>query len=104
MELVFQALAEPTRRELLKRLREAKALTLSELAAPLAMSRQAVTKHLGVLEAAGLVEVEWRGREKLHRLNAEPLKAVDRWLAPYAAAWDRRLERLRRHLEAEDDD
>ncbi len=99
MDPVFHAVGEPTRRALLERLRESEALTLSELAAPMAISRQAVTKHLAVLEAAGLVEIEWRGREKLHRLNPQPLAAVDAWLAPYAAAWDRRLERLRRHLE-----
>ncbi len=74
-------------------------MSLNELAAPLAMSRQAVTKHLATLEHAGLVEIEWKGRVKLHRLNAEPLKAVEDWLAPYSAAWDRRLDRLRRHLE-----
>lgn len=99
MEPVFQALAEPTRRQLLARLLEEGALSLSDLAAPLAISRQAVTKHLDVLREASLVEVEWRGRERLHRLDPEPLRVVDEWLAPYAAAWDRRLERLRKHLE-----
>ncbi len=96
---VFEAVAEPTRRALLARLRVDGDLSLNELAAPLAMSRQAVTKHLVTLEDAGLVEIEWQGRVKLHRLNAQPLKAVEEWLAPYSAAWDRRLDRLRRHLE-----
>ena len=63
------------------------------------MSRQAVTKHLVLLEDVGLIEQEWRGRERLHRLTATPLQAVDAWLAPYAAAWDRRLARLQRHVE-----
>jgi DNA-binding transcriptional ArsR family regulator len=99
MTQVFEALAEPTRRDLLARLRADGDLSLNELAAPLAMSRQAVTKHLVTLEQAGLVEIEWQGRVKLHRLNAEPLKAVEDWLAPYSAAWDRRFDRLRRHLE-----
>lgn len=99
MESIFHALAEPTRRQLLERLREEGALSVSELAAPLAISRQAVTKHLTVLRETGLVEVEWRGRERLHHLNAEPLRVVEEWLAPYSAAWDRRLERLRKHLE-----
>jgi DNA-binding transcriptional ArsR family regulator len=97
---VFQAVSEPTRRSLLGRLRDEGELSLAALAAPLPMSRQAVTKHLEALQDAGLVEVEWRGRTKLHRLNAEPLRAVSDWLSPYAAAWDRRLHRLRRHLEA----
>ena len=99
MTQVFEALAEPTRRDLLARLLDDGDLSLKELAAPLAISRQAVTKHLVTLEAAGLVEIEWKGRVKLHRLNAEPLKAVKDWLAPYSAAWDRRFDRLRRHLE-----
>ena len=99
MTQVFEALAEPTRRDLLARLRDDGELSLNELAAPLAMSRQAVTKHLVTLEDAGLVEIEWKGRVKLHRLNAEPLKVVEDWLAPYSAAWDRRFDRLRRHLE-----
>lgn len=99
MEPVFQAIAEPTRRHLLATLRLGRALSLTELAAPLSMTRQAVSKHLDVLGRAGLVEVEWRGREKLHRLNPAPLRAVEDWLAPYAAAWDRRLARLQRHLE-----
>jgi DNA-binding transcriptional ArsR family regulator len=100
METVFQAVADGTRRGLLARLRREGALSLSALAEPLPMSRQAVTKHLRALSEAGLVDVEWRGRVKLHRLNAEPLRAVSDWLAPYAAAWDRRLARLRRHLVA----
>jgi len=99
MEQIFQAIAEPTRRGLLAHLRQHAPLTLGELAAPMAMSRQAVTKHLDALAKAGLVEIEWRGREKLHRLNPAPLRAVEDWLAPYAAAWDRRLERLQQHLE-----
>ncbi|MCZ6507967.1 MAG: metalloregulator ArsR/SmtB family transcription factor [Acidobacteria bacterium] len=98
MALVFQAVADPTRRELLARLRSEGALSLGELAAPLAMSRQAVSKHLGILQEAGLIEIEWRGRVKLHRLDPEPLRVVDAWLVPYAEAWDRRLERLRKHL------
>jgi len=103
MERVFQALSEPTRRALLERLRSEGALSLSELSAPLAMSRQAVTKHLEVLRSAGLIEIERRGRERIHTLNPEPLEAVNAWLEPYSAAWDRRLERLRRHLEEDDD-
>lgn len=95
---VFEALADPTRRDLLDRLRASRPLSLTELAAPLPMTRQAVAKHLAALEATGLIRVRRRGRERLHALDPRPLKQVERWLAPYAAEWDRRLQRLRRHL------
>jgi DNA-binding transcriptional ArsR family regulator len=62
------------------------------------MTRQAVSKHLSVLEAAGLIEHERWGRERRHRLKSEPLREMDDWLAPYAAVWDRRLDRLSRYL------
>lgn len=62
------------------------------------MTRQAVTKHLDVLRAAGLVRVRRTGRERLHDLDPEPLRAVEVWLEPYAAAWDERLTALKRHL------
>lgn len=98
---VFQAVADGTRRDMLERLRLEGPLSVSALAAPLAMTRQAATKHLDVLEGAGLIRHERRGRERLHVLESEPLQAVETWLAPYAAAWDRRLERLKRHLDEE---
>ena len=99
MNDVFSALADPTRRAILDRLRAAESLSVTELAEPVSMSRQAVTKHLDLLEEAGLVRHERRGRERRHMLVPERLKDVDDWLAPYAAAWDRRLARLRDHLE-----
>jgi DNA-binding transcriptional ArsR family regulator len=99
MEAVFEALADPTRRALLDRLRDQSGLSLSELALGLPMSRQAVTKHLDALRRAGLVRVRRAGRERLHELDARPLESVDDWLRPYAEAWDRRLEALRAHLE-----
>ena len=99
LPLVFEAVADPTRRALLDRLRAHDALSLSALAEGQPMSRQAVAKHLALLRAAGLV-TSWRqGRERLHALDAAPLRQLDDWLAPYAAAWDRRLARLKRHLE-----
>lgn len=101
--LVFEALADPTRRTLLERLRLDGTLSLSALADGLPMTRQAVAKHLAALRAAGLVSVRRRGRERLHALQAEPLQQVDEWLAPYAAAWDERLARLKIHLEEETD-
>ncbi|GLW93488.1 ArsR/SmtB family transcription factor [Actinokineospora globicatena] len=97
---VFRALADPSRRDLLDRLNEHDGLTLRELCAGLAMSRQAVSKHLAVLEAANLVSTAWRGREKLHHLNAEPVNAIaDRWIRQYDRGRVRALADLRQALE-----
>lgn len=96
---VFQAVADPTRREVLDRLRASGPLSISEAAEGLPMTRQAVTKHLDTLAESGLVRVTRSGRERLHELEAEPLRALEAWLEPYRAEWDRRLDRLRRHLE-----
>ena len=93
----FYAIADPTRRAILERLRRSGPLSLSDIARPLPISRQAVTKHLRALEASGLVMAHRSGRERIHSLNAEPLRELQDWLAPYE--WDRRLERLQRHLE-----
>lgn len=82
----------------MERLRRHGPATLSALAEHLPMSRQAVTKHLDVLGRAGLITVQREGRTRVHRLKPEPLEEMDDWLAPYAAAWDRRLGRLRKHL------
>ena len=102
VEPVFAAVADPTRRVLLERLRERGPLSISDLSDGLPITRQAVTKHLEVLRASGLISARRAGRERLHELDAEPLRAVDDWLRPYAEAWDERLAALRRHL-GEDD-
>ncbi|WP_067692951.1 ArsR/SmtB family transcription factor [Nocardia jejuensis] len=84
MDEVFKALADPSRRRLLDSLNERNGQTLRELGAELDMTRQAVSKHLAVLEAANLVTTLRRGREKLHYLNAEPVNAItDRWINRY---------------------
>jgi DNA-binding transcriptional ArsR family regulator len=101
--LVFEAMADPTRRVLLERLRTAGPLSIAALGAGLPMTRQAVTKHLDLLRSSGLVRVSRSGRERLHELDSTPLHEVDDWLKPYAEAWDRRLEALQRHLDTEDD-
>ena len=81
---VFKALADPSRRRLLDSLNGQNGQTLRELCAGLEMARQSVSKHLAVLEAANLVTTVWRGREKLHYLNAEPINAIaDRWINQY---------------------
>jgi DNA-binding transcriptional ArsR family regulator len=81
---VFRALADASRRRLLDRLNERDGQTLRELCAELDMARQSVSKHLALLEAASLVTIVWRGREKLHYLNAEPINAIaGRWISQY---------------------
>ena len=99
---VFAAVSDPTRRLILGRLRDEGESSLTTLARRLPMSRQAVTKHVDILVAAGLVTKRVQGRNRLHSLCPEPLREVEDWLAPYAAAWDTRLERLRFHLHGED--
>ena len=93
------AVADPTRREMLARLRAEGPLSIKQLAGPLSITRQAVTKHLDILWASGLVRVQKTGRERLHSLDSSPLKEVEDWLEPYAQEWDERLSRLQRHLE-----
>jgi DNA-binding transcriptional ArsR family regulator len=99
----YEALADPTRRAILDRLRTRGALSVTEIAAPFDMSRQAVTKHLDALAESGLVTVRRRGRERIHELEPAPLVAVREWLEPYAREWDRRLARLRTHVEQEEE-
>jgi len=85
MDAVFKALADPTRRALLDRLLDRQGQTLTELLDGLGMRRQSVTKHLAILEAAGLVNCQWRGREKLHYLNPVPIAEISRrWLDRYS--------------------
>lgn len=99
MESVFTAVADPTRRVLLDRLRCGGPQSITALATGLPMTRQAVTKHLDALVDSRLVDSYRAGRSRLHRLNAAPLKELEAWLQPYADFWDERLERLARHLE-----
>jgi DNA-binding transcriptional ArsR family regulator len=95
---VFAALADPTRRQLVGWL-AARPSTATELAGRLPITRQAVMKHLGVLNDAGLVNRERSGRQVCYRLEAQRLARATEWLAAVSARWERRLERLRRHLE-----
>jgi DNA-binding transcriptional ArsR family regulator len=93
MDKVFKALADPSRRLLLDRLFEASGQTLGELCKDLDMSRQAVTQHLGILEAADLVTTRREGREKLHYLNPVPIHEIEeRWIRKFER---RRLDALR---------
>jgi len=100
MDEVFKALADPTRRGLLDQLFEQDGQTLSALEERVDMTRFGVMKHLAVLEAAGLVTTQRRGREKLHFLNTVPIRlAHDRWVSKYAEPWAATLSRLKTHLE-----
>jgi DNA-binding transcriptional ArsR family regulator len=101
---VFKALADPNRRELLDRLHANNGQTLGQLCAHLDMTRQAVTKHLTVLEEANLVAVIWRGREKLHYLNPVPIHEIaERWIGKFERGRLRALADLKKQLEGESD-
>ncbi len=93
LDNVFAALADPTRRAILARLTEGD-LTVGELAAPFSMSQPAVSKHLKVLEQAGLISRSRRATARLSHLEAEPLREASEWLARYQAYWDRRYQQL----------
>ena len=93
LSLVFGALADPTRRAILTRLAEGEA-TVAQLAAPFSVSQPAISKHLKVLEHAGLVSRTRRATARLSRLEAAPLREVTTWLARYQRFWDESHERL----------
>jgi uncharacterized protein YndB with AHSA1/START domain len=100
MDAVFRALADPTRRSLLDELFEQDGQSLSALEQRLPMTRFGVMKHLKLLEEAGLVTTQRRGREKLHFLNPVPIRLVhDRWVSKYAEPWAAALSGLKKTIE-----
>ena len=100
MDAVFKALADESRRKLLDVLQKDNGQTLGELGAHLDMTRQAVTKHLRLLEAANLIAVVWRGREKLHYLNPVPIHEIaERWIGKYERQRLQALGDLKKGLE-----
>jgi DNA-binding transcriptional ArsR family regulator len=102
MDDVFRALADPVRRQLLDNLHATNGQTLGELCEGHDMSRQAVTKHLAVLEDANLIVTEKRGREKLHYLNPIPIQEIaDRWIGKYERGRLKALGALKKKLEKE---
>ncbi len=102
MDKVFKALAAPERRLLLDRLRADNGQTLGQLCAHLEMTRQAVTKHLKLLEEANLVAIIRRGREKWHYLNPMPIHEIaERWIDKYERGRLRALAELKENLEGE---
>ncbi|HLH94093.1 MAG TPA: metalloregulator ArsR/SmtB family transcription factor [Xanthobacteraceae bacterium] len=103
MDAVFKALADPTRRRLLDRLRDRNGQTLSELCERADMTRQAVSKHLAILEAANLVVAQKSGRERLHYLNPVPIGEIaERWIDKFERGRVRALADLKRSLEGEE--
>ena len=104
LDKVFRALAAPERRLLLDRLRAENGQTLGQLCAHLEMTRQAVAKHLRLLEEATLVVTIWRGREKLHYLNPVPIHEIaERWIDKYERGRLRALAELKSKLEGKND-
>ena len=104
MDLVFKALADPTRRKLLDRLHADNGQTLGELCERVAMTRQAVTKHLVLLEQANLVATVRRGREKLHYLNPVPIHQIaQRWIGKFERSRLDALGGLKKKLEERDE-
>jgi DNA-binding transcriptional ArsR family regulator len=102
LDLVFQALADPTRRVMVERLSRGPA-TVSDLAKPLRMSLPGVMQHLQVLEASGLVQSEKIGRVRTCRIEPKVLSHAERWFTSQRASWERKLDRLGAMLDAEDE-
>ena len=104
MDEVFKALADASRRALLDRLHARNGQTLNELCDGLEMTRQAVTKHLGILEAASLVSTLRHGREKLHYINPVPIHQIgERWIKKFERGRLAALSELKRQLEKRDE-
>jgi DNA-binding transcriptional ArsR family regulator len=97
LSVTFAALADPTRRAILARLADGEA-TVNELAEPFPFTVQAVSKHLKVLEHAGLITRGRTAQLRPSRLHGEPLREVDAWLEQYRGTWEGRLDRLAQHL------
>jgi DNA-binding transcriptional ArsR family regulator len=104
MDEVFRALADGSRRELLDRLRADNGQTLGDLCDRLNMTRQAVSKHLGILEEANLIATVKRGREKLHYLNPVPIHEIgERWIGKFERSRLQALSDMKKALEAQDE-
>lgn len=102
LDLMFQALADPTRRQIVKRLSDGPA-SVSELAAPLPMSLPAVVQHLQVLEQSGLVKTEKVGRTRTCSLDTGSLSQVEKWINDRRIGWQKRFDRLDAFLDAQDE-
>ena len=98
MESAFEIIAEPNRRAILSLLASSE-LSVGEIERELGMTQPTVSKHLRVLREAGFVEAEVDAQRRLYRLNPEPLKEVDAWLAQFRAFWSAHVDALERHLD-----
>lgn len=103
LDLMFQALADPTRRLILERLTKGPA-TVSQLAAPFAMSLPAVVQHLGVLEGSGLVRTEKIGRVRTCRIEPIAMRTAEDWIGERRTIWEKRLDRLGSYLAQQKDE
>jgi DNA-binding transcriptional ArsR family regulator len=101
LDLMFAALADPSRRSMVERLSRGPA-SVKELAAPLTMSLPAVLQHLQVLETSGLIRSEKVGRVRTCRIEPVALQAAERWIADRRAGWEQRLDRLDTYLSVPD--
>jgi DNA-binding transcriptional ArsR family regulator len=99
-DAVFRAIADPTRRKILGMLR-GRRYSVGEIAASFRTSRPAISKHLRMLRAVGLVATTQRGSSRICALNAEPLRAVSDWISDYEAYWGKTLQSLKRYVEDE---
>jgi DNA-binding transcriptional ArsR family regulator len=97
LDATFAALSDPTRRAILARLALGEA-TVSELAQPFALSQPTISKHLKVLETAGLIEADRDAQRRPRRLKAETMKDMADWMEPFRILWERPLDNLERHL------
>jgi DNA-binding transcriptional ArsR family regulator len=105
MDKVFKALADPTRRKLLDMLHADNGQTLNQLCEQLDIKRQSVAKHLGLLEEANIIVIQWRGREKLHYLNPVPIYAIyERWIRKFERDRLQALSELKKILEDSKDE
>lgn len=102
LDHTFSALSDPTRRAIISKLAEGE-IPIMEIASPFDMSLPAVTKHIRILEEAGLVIRRKQGRVRYCRLNAKPLRAAAKWLAFYQKFWDAKLDSLANFLESDSD-
>jgi DNA-binding transcriptional ArsR family regulator len=96
---VFNAIAEPKRREIIGLLANGKAQSVSELVEALGLAQPAVSKHLGVLRAVGVVSVERVGKSRLYTLNPAELKPVQDWVKPFERFWSHQLDRIKERAE-----
>lgn len=97
LDAAFSALSDPTRRAMLARLARGEA-DVGELAKPFRLSQPTISKHLKVLERAGLIEADRDAQRRPRTLRLKPLKEISDWIEPFRAMWERRLDNLNRHL------